>query len=307
MKIFNRYCVVITIGLSKNLRDALKYLATQDDVAILRAQLSERLELHVTENAGPVEFNVTPDDPINWSEGVEHLHKTSTSELYAMLGFGDHKIPFLNSEIDCEPDVSQIARASHGDPTPPAPPPKKEPLSLRWHQLVGVVKMMECALTSQPVLLMDDVGLGKTIQVLAFFCVLAYYRDYYRAEKTYPGLWGRWHVLLINCDANVCKGSKTWQDFAGKLGGLPELPFLFVVPPTLVNQVVTECVRFLQSGSFDIVPYTAGYKTHKSVWDVIEKRSHTVQHMRIYVASSTVCHSHCNDFIACISDIILCT
>ncbi|KAH8986189.1 P-loop containing nucleoside triphosphate hydrolase protein, partial [Lactarius hatsudake] len=205
------------------------------------------------------EFNMTPHDPINWSEGVEHLHNTSTSELYAMLGFSDHKIPFLNSEIDCKPDLSQIVRESNDDPTPPAPPSEKEPLSLRWHQVVGVVKMMECALTSQPVLLMDDIGLGKTMQVLMFFCVLAYYRDYYRAEKTYPGLWG----------------SKAWQDFTGKLGSLPELPFLFVVPPTLVNQVVTECVRFLQSGSFDIVPYTAGYKTHKSMWDVIEKRSHT--------------------------------
>ncbi|KAI9429463.1 hypothetical protein H4582DRAFT_2065217 [Lactarius indigo] len=40
----------VTKGLSKNLRDALKYLATQGDVAMLCAQLAERLELHGTED-----------------------------------------------------------------------------------------------------------------------------------------------------------------------------------------------------------------------------------------------------------------
>ena len=72
-----------------------------------------------------------------------------------------------------------------------------EDFTLRWHQLVGVVKMLECAMCSQPVLLMDDVGLGKTVQVLAFFAMLAYYRQRYKDKNSYPegGMWGKPRVF----------------------------------------------------------------------------------------------------------------
>ncbi|KAH8986474.1 hypothetical protein EDB92DRAFT_1760488, partial [Lactarius akahatsu] len=91
-----------------------------------------------------------------------------------------------------------------------------------WHQLVGVVKMLERGMTSQPVLLMDDVGLGKTVQVLAFFVMLAYYWEAYAETGKYLGIWG-----------------KHW-DYMGRQSILPEYPFLIVVPPTLVEQVMLE-------------------------------------------------------------------
>lgn len=84
-------------------------------------------------------------------------------------------------------------------------------------------------------------------------------------------------------------GSHEWTNFAKEKDVLPQHPFLIVVPPTLVDQVASECARFLEGGAFDIITYSAGYKSHKDVWCELDKRSHTLPHMRIYVASTTVC------------------
>ena len=60
------------------------------------------------------------------------------------------------------------------------------------------------------------------------------------------------------------------MNFAKEKSVIPDHPFMFVVPPTLVDQVAFECNRFLESGSFDIITYTAGYKVHKDVWEVLD-------------------------------------
>jgi hypothetical protein len=84
-------------------------------------------------------------------------------------------------------------------------------------------------------------------------------------------------------------GTREWTNFAGEKMILPQYPFLFVVPPTLVVQVASECDRFLETGAFDVITYFGGYKTHKDLWGALEERSHHAPHMRIYIASTTVC------------------
>lgn len=49
----------------------------------------------------------------------------------------------------------------------------------------------------EPVLLMDDVGLGKTVQVIALFSMLAYYRTYFKLNGRYPGLWGESRAFIV--------------------------------------------------------------------------------------------------------------
>lgn len=83
-------------------------------------------------------------------------------------------------------------------------------------------------------------------------------------------------------------GSKQWVDFGGQPNVLPKCPFLFVVPPALLDQVTLECNRFLDHGSFDVIKYFAGYKSHQAVWDATEAHAHSTEHMRIYVATTTV-------------------
>lgn len=183
---------MISSGLSKNLRDALKYMAAHHDVTVLRMQLAERVELHRSAEDGPPELDLEREDLVDWMEGVEHLQNKTSQELYNMLGFNDAKIPFLVSEVPVDADLAALPRADDDDDdiAPAIQVPLSRPFTLKWHQLVGVVKMVERALTSGPVVLMDDVGLGKTVQVLAFFAVIAYYRNFHSETKRYPGIWG---------------------------------------------------------------------------------------------------------------------
>ncbi|KAH9019861.1 hypothetical protein EDB85DRAFT_1872876 [Lactarius pseudohatsudake] len=222
-----------------------------------------------------IEIDMERQDVMEWTEGVDHLKTKTVDELYDMLGFEDRRIPFLVTEVDVESDFGASARMDEvvEDIAPGTEPHAKQPFSLRWHQLVGVTKMVERALTSGPIMLMDDFGLGKTVQVLTFFAVIAYYRQFYSETKRYPGIWG---VYLILPHATAT---------------LPECPFLFVVPPMLVDQVVSECNRSLQSGSFDVIAYIGGHETHNNLWVELEKLSSHSPYMRIYVASTTVSRS----------------
>jgi SNF2 family DNA or RNA helicase len=46
--------------------------------------------------------------------------------------------------------------------------------------------MMNMAFIAEPVVLMDEVGLGKTLQIIALVACLAYYQDYYHQKKIFP-------------------------------------------------------------------------------------------------------------------------
>jgi len=163
------------------------------EVRSLLVQLAERIENHKENAEDPIELDLEPEDAVDWEEGVEHLRSKTEDELYEMLGFKEKKIPFFVSEIDKDTDIGAQARENEDDAEDDesAVQVQKQPFALKWHQLVGVTKMIQRALTSQPVLLMDDVGLGKTVQVLALFTVMAYYRKFYSETQRYPGIWGK--------------------------------------------------------------------------------------------------------------------
>lgn len=124
---------------------------------------------------------------VDWTEGVEEYKSCTADELWDILGIPERSIPFFNpkhnSENQCDPWTEEgtawLRIPSNG-----------EPLVLHWHQLVGVVKMVENAFSGKPVLLMDGVGLGKTIQMAGFIAVLSWYRDYFATHGRFPGKFG---------------------------------------------------------------------------------------------------------------------
>ena len=172
-------------GLSKNLRDALGRMASKREAITMGEQLVERMEVEKAHMVDQMEFDV--DDPPTfeeWSEGVEHLKEKTPAQLYEWLGLDTHSIPFFKVQASVEGGVSGDLGELEMSAT------TTEGTSLRWHQLVGVVRILERAIKSEPVLLMDDVGLGKTVEVIALFAMLAYYREYFRTWQRYPGKWG---------------------------------------------------------------------------------------------------------------------
>jgi len=182
-------------GLSKPLRAALEFLATNEEIDVLTASLQEQL-VQADPNSDPDPQSgfdsqlETLNIDVEWSEGVEEFRDLSMDDLWALLGLPEKAVPFFNT---------------HQDPFSANDPWTKEGrqwlkdngklLELRPHQLVGVVKMIINFFAGKPVLLMDDVGLGKTIQFTASIAVLAYYRDYYTTHKRFPGALG---ALLIH-------------------------------------------------------------------------------------------------------------
>ena len=171
-------------GLSKNLRNALGRMASKKEALQMSEQLWEHLELEKAPMEDRIEFDVDPAPQEEWSEGVEHLKHKNPAELYVLLGLEKHSILFFREDGAVKQDVSGDLGELESSTT------MTEGTSLRWHQLVRTVRALERAATSDPVLLMDDVGLGKTLQVIAIFVMLAFYQEYYKKNKRYPGDWG---------------------------------------------------------------------------------------------------------------------
>ena len=85
-----------------------------------------------------------------------------------MLGLEKHTIPFFKVEAVKQDISSDLGELETSTTT-------TEGTTLQWYQLVRTVRALEQVATSEPVLLMDDVGLGKTVQVIVIFAMLAFY------------------------------------------------------------------------------------------------------------------------------------
>jgi hypothetical protein len=98
--------------------------------------------------------------------GVDRFRGWSTPQVWASLG-----LPAATQFPFGEPGMGQE------QPLDAAPRRKVVP---KWHQVTGVHAMLEGAFTKQvgeharPALLCDDVGLGKTLQIIGTISVLAH-------------------------------------------------------------------------------------------------------------------------------------
>jgi SNF2 family DNA or RNA helicase len=119
--------------------------------------------------------------------GVDEMKKKSTQELCVLLGFQDGR-PFMwngfrslgniQSAWDTTNQSELLQFADGGD--------DMELLTLLWHQLVGVASMASKVWLKDEsektfgILLADDVGVGKTAQVMAFIALV---QLVYESEK----------------------------------------------------------------------------------------------------------------------------
>ncbi|KAG2063485.1 hypothetical protein BDR04DRAFT_1037816 [Suillus decipiens] len=261
--------------LPKPLRQALSFLATQQDITLLTASIHDQLRL-CDPNAMPDEPipEFDPDAPTNcdfqWTEGVEEYNGMSEDDIWTILGLPEKKIPFFNLSQDpygdCDPwtEDGQTWLKENG-----------EPLALRWHQLVGLVKMVKNAFCGRPILLMDEVGLGKTIQVTALIAVLSFYREFYTMHRRFPG--------KIAADR--------WRSDSPNI---PNFPVMLVIPANLVAQFTSELHRFLQRGTFDVLPYLATWSSRRTWWEDIWSQSKQAEGRRIIITTPKALESDCD-------------
>lgn len=183
------------VELPKALRAALPYLVIdKDHLLSMLAVTSSRPEGSDEMEAEPA-CNLQFYKTIDWEEGVEQYRTPTpmTSEmLCTRLGLpqdakGQFYIPGLAKTID----TNGIFNATkHPKEFSELPQERRIAVTLRWHQWVGIHKMVTNAFAGKPILLMDDVGIGKTLQVIATVAVLRWYRHHKRDQGRFPGEFG---------------------------------------------------------------------------------------------------------------------
>ncbi|KAF8750282.1 aortic smooth muscle cell differentiation [Rhizoctonia solani] len=168
--------------------------------------------------------------------GVAHLMSFSAKHLWNLLGLpGANQFPFA------EPGANNTLNSSTSQHKTRAVP--------FWHQLVGTLKILEGAFTqrtgtcAQPALLCDNVGLGKTVQIIGVISMLEHY---YKQQE-------------LPVEQRLAPPAFTKDNGTPYFGGeksIPNLPSIVIAPRTLGNQWVEQWNKFTQLGSFVVIRYT---------------------------------------------------
>ncbi|KAG1793331.1 P-loop containing nucleoside triphosphate hydrolase protein [Suillus plorans] len=234
--------------LPKSLRDALDRLATEDEVKELELFIETTLAAMVPLEGDKVVIDFAENmDVGDWKSGVEEYDKHSEDQLWEDLGLPEKRLPFFQTRLD--PDAVIDPWSQEGQQWLDNPANPAQNLVPRWHQLVGILRLVDRALDDEPVMLMDGVGVGKTMQAVGLIACLAHYREHYRKHGKFPG--------------------KFAQRFCKKTGGnIPDLPTVIMSPPNLHHQWMSEIQRYLRRATFDVIPYTGKYMARSQWWTV---------------------------------------
>lgn len=170
----------------KALRDALAELAGREDILLAHMAIQDAIEQYeARDNTDVPEMSFEELPPDEWIEGVEEFKDCTTDSLWELLGLAAKVLPLFNVDLDSD---GLHDRWDRREDTWFADKANLVPLEPRWHQLVGILKMLKLAFEGKPIMLMDEVGVGKTMQVVGLIAMLAYYRDFWEKNQDYPGI-----------------------------------------------------------------------------------------------------------------------
>ncbi|KAG9086419.1 hypothetical protein FS749_003661 [Ceratobasidium sp. UAMH 11750] len=166
--------------------------------------------------------------PLN--AGVERWMSTSSVQIQEMLGIPKGGLPGGN-------------RDENGRPT----------MHLMWHQWASVAEMIDRTFTlegepGRPTLLADEVGMGKTAQVIGYLQVLWHLKTLQDANKEWPS-------------TTAADGIVKWPEYLGDRkffmgkGRIPALPTVIACPTTLVAQWRHELSTWLSDTSCHVLVY----------------------------------------------------
>jgi hypothetical protein len=262
-------------------------LAKRNEVDELDRAIQAALEDISPDDGPPVE--VPEGESINiqdWREGVEDLAHLSEEHLWGQLGLEDKRLPFFQEWTD--PNALVQPWTDEGERWLGAEQNPRELLRPRWHQLVGILRMLQRVFQAQPVMVMDGVGIGKTMQAVGLASCLSYYRQYYARHNRFPGMFGehRPSVLPGPCANSLLANLQ----FQGRSGNIPDLPILFACPVNLQDQWTREIHRFLRRSTFDILPYVGKLSSRTNWWSTVYDASHQPPHRRILLVTHKVRH-----------------
>jgi hypothetical protein len=174
------------LGLPRSLRDALGKLATEREVKELELLIETTLAATVPLDGDEVAVDFTENmDVSDWKSGVEEYDKCSEEDLWEYLGLPEKRLPFFQTRSD--PDAAIDPWSEEGQQWLDDPTNRAQSLAPRWHQLVGILRLIDRFLDGKPVMLMDGVGVGKTMQAVGLIACLAHYKEHYKKHGKFPG------------------------------------------------------------------------------------------------------------------------
>lgn len=190
MSVFKYHIVAKSLiyftGLPKPIRDALAHLASTSDIQMLGIEIHERVLQVEWELADVPELDFEQEPPVEWEEGVEEFSSKSMDDLWSLLGLQNTKaLPDFNDRIDINAHNYWTDQEYMTDNASTLCL-----LSPRWHQLVGIIKIVVQAFKGEPLMLMDQVGVGKTLQLVGAVVILTFFRNFYHKNKKFPGVFG---------------------------------------------------------------------------------------------------------------------
>ncbi|EIM88645.1 uncharacterized protein STEHIDRAFT_109021 [Stereum hirsutum FP-91666 SS1] len=138
--------------------------------------------------------DLSPNDISDWQSGSEAYANLNTEEVKVRLRIDkkslighDGVLPFMNSRYD-----NSEARRNPADHVEWFKDEKNGVvLTPRWHQLVAMLAMIEMAFDGKPVAVLDEVGIGKTIQTIGVIMLLTWYREFYTKKGHFPGAFSK--------------------------------------------------------------------------------------------------------------------
>ena len=198
--------------LPKQLRLALLAIPSAAEQRQVLALVEETLDASRAE--GELQFNLEVDFS-DWTEGVEAFKHLKIEEIAAALGLnaevegGAPNFPFFNDVIDLnnagrpweererekEEGASQGKGKGKGKATrksgdPDADTPLYIELRPYWHQWIAAVKMIINMMEGRNVLLMDSVGVGKTLQAVGMMAMYDWLRLWQERYGSLPPAYG---------------------------------------------------------------------------------------------------------------------
>ena len=266
-------------------------MAQKEDVFLVRMSIQDAIEQYEARNLGEMpDMSLDGELPgwdKDWTEGIEEFKNISTDVLWAMLGRPDKDLPWFNTHHD--PDGIHNRWESRDDEWF-ANPKNLVPLVPRWHQLVGILRMLQLAFAGKPILLMDEVGVGKTLQVVGTITMLAYFRGFWKDKKDYPGAFGKRHLFSFVSSLRhsfFLAGRK----FPSPTGEILSLPSLIVCPPSLEEQWWSELHKYIQPQTFDMFPCEGSIARRPDFWAITFGKTVSDHGHQIILATHSVSSS----------------
>ncbi|KAJ3982138.1 hypothetical protein F5890DRAFT_1556153 [Lentinula detonsa] len=210
--------------------------------------------------------------------GVEKFAKMTEAELHVYLGIPSG-IPAVFRKYTAD-DPESIPGGNFGNVSFEG----AEEVGLSWHQEVWLAAMIGLSVnsaqadvegihhtergledapiairekwgTNPGIALLDEVGLGKTMEAIAGIALL---QTLYKVKHDWKPESG-----MDKLPACI----RTAETFGGRQGGIPDAPHLIVVPTNLIDQWASELRRFMNPMAVDLIVVSASAKKWQSNMD----------------------------------------